>query len=77
MLQDAEGAGPYIGSVGNSGVVFPNYENITEELLKKLWIYTTSLDGVVLENSWPLDEAEKFFSEAEIYLPYFSKVILL
>lgn len=74
LLQDSEATGPYIGSVGNFDVVYPNYKNITAELMEKLWAYTTNLDGVILENSWPLDEAEKFVNETKYFLPYFSQV---
>lgn len=75
MLMDSETTGPYIGSVRSHDVVYPSYENITDELIKQLWGYTTNIDGVVLENSWPLDEAEKSVNETKYYLPYFSQVI--
>lgn len=75
MLMDSETTGPYIGSVRSHDVLYPNYENITDELIKQLWGYTTNIDGVVLENSWPLDEAEKSVNETKYYLPYFSQVI--
>lgn len=42
--------------------------------MQSLWVYNTDVDGVVLENNWPLDESEKDFEEINKALPYFNEV---
>lgn len=65
----------YQGLIGECKVLYPSYEYASVEFLKGLWIYNGTLDGIVLENSWPLDQSNKTINETAQYLPYFSPVI--
>ncbi|KPJ03138.1 Alpha-glucosidase [Papilio xuthus] len=73
LLRDSNNLDPYIGTIGNDSVVYPDYGTITEELIKDLWIYNTDVDGIILENNWPLDESKKLHNETYLYLPYYNK----
>ncbi|XP_013140572.1 PREDICTED: sucrase-isomaltase, intestinal-like [Papilio polytes] len=73
LLRDSINLDPYLGKIGNDTVVYPDYGTITEELIRDLWIYDTNVDGIILENNWPLDESKKLHNETYSYLPYFNK----
>ncbi|KAL4711013.1 hypothetical protein ACJJTC_017978 [Scirpophaga incertulas] len=65
----------YVGTIKSlqAHVAYPDYGEITDDFLEALWIYKVDLDGVVLENNWPLDESLKALNETYKQLPYFSK----
>ncbi|XP_063383190.1 sucrase-isomaltase, intestinal-like [Cydia fagiglandana] len=62
----------YVGLVGEDTFVYPMFENASVEFMNRLWAYEVELDGIILENNWPLDESPKS-NETALYLPYFSK----
>lgn len=62
----------YVGSIGDDTFVYPMYENSSDEFMKSLWAYEVEIDGVILENNWPLDEFK--CNETEYNLPYLSEV---
>jgi hypothetical protein len=66
----------YNGSVPNSDaqIAYPDYEGISEDFLQKLWSFDMEIDGVVLENNWPLDTSWKDHEETYQELPYFNEV---
>lgn len=64
----------YKGNIDGYDVVYPEYDLNPTELLDNLWAYDTEFDGLVLENSWPLDVANKSFNGTDLLLPYFNKV---
>lgn len=73
IIHDSHAEDVYIGVVDGYGVIYPKYDNVSEEFMKHLWVYS-EIDGVVLENNWPLDESDKAVNETHYYLPYFNKV---
>ncbi|XP_047996156.1 alpha-glucosidase 2-like [Leguminivora glycinivorella] len=62
----------YVGLIGEETFVYPIFENASNEFMKELWPYEVEVDGVILENNWPLDESVKS-NETSLHLPYFSK----
>lgn len=64
----------YTGKVDDYDVIYPSYDEESDVLMKSLWAYTDQLDGVILENNWPLDQSEKKLNETTKYLPYFNEV---
>ncbi|XP_072938366.1 alpha-glucosidase 2-like [Epargyreus clarus] len=62
----------YQGLVGECKAIYPRYGDASAEFLKGLWVYKGAIDGVVLENSWPLDQSNKTHNETALHLPYFS-----
>lgn len=74
IIRSSNSSHIYQGEVGGNKVIYPNYENVSEEFMKSLWIYNTNFDGVILENNWPLDESKKDFEDIHDYLPYFNEV---
>ncbi|CAG5059452.1 unnamed protein product [Parnassius apollo] len=73
IFRDSNTLKMYMGLVGPHSVLYLNYESISEELIKQLWPYNTDVDGLVLENNWPLDETLKLHNETSLYLPYFNE----
>lgn len=73
LLHDPYTLDIYYGLVENRSTVYPIYENCSE-YVDTLWQYDTDLDGVVLENAWPLDESKKEFDDIYKKLPYFNQV---
>lgn len=63
----------YVGTVDNADVIYPDYEYATEDFLKQLWPLNVNVDGVVLQNNWPLDQSIKLLNETYLELPYFSQ----
>ncbi|XP_050349898.1 sucrase-isomaltase, intestinal-like [Nymphalis io] len=63
----------YKGIVNDYDVVYPSYDLNSEEFMDILWAYNTELDGVVLENNWPLDISNKTYDDIDLYLPYFNE----
>nr|XP_032514277.1 alpha-glucosidase 2-like isoform X1 [Danaus plexippus plexippus] len=63
----------YTGEINDFAVIYPNYEDAPPEFLESLWAYNKKIDGIVLENNFPLDEKEKDLEEMSLYLPYFSQ----
>lgn len=74
IIRDPDAENVYIGLVEDQDVIYPKYDNISEEFMKKLWIYD-DVDGVVLKNNWPLDESEKSVNKTHLFLPYFNEVL--
>lgn len=74
IIRDPDAENVYIGLVEDQDVIYPKYDNISEEFMKKLWIYD-DVDGVVLKNNWPLDESEKSVNKTRLFLPYFNEVL--
>ncbi|XP_075979361.1 uncharacterized protein LOC142978710 [Anticarsia gemmatalis] len=72
IINDADNEEVYIGSVDEYDVIYPKYDNVSEEFMKQLWVFS-DFDAVVLENSWPLDESEKLLNETHLHLPYFNE----
>ncbi|XP_068622558.1 uncharacterized protein [Battus philenor] len=73
VIRNSKNLELYIGSVGNDTVLYLDYNSISSDLMKKLWDYTVDVDGLILENNWPLDETEKLHNEVYLFLPYFNK----
>ena len=68
----------YKGKVDDYHVIYPAYNDEESDLLmKNLWAYNSQLDGVFLENNWPLDVSKKMLNETSQYLPYFNEVYSL
>lgn len=73
MLQSNSG-GFYKGLVKDEKVIYPDYKNISLEFIQKMWVYNLPIDGMLLEDTWPLDESDKKVDNMQNYLPYFNKV---
>ncbi|XP_059056129.1 neutral alpha-glucosidase C-like [Achroia grisella] len=73
MIRKPNSVDIYKGIIGNYDVLYPDYENITEEFLQSIWAYNVALDGVIIENIWPLDESVKDHELINSSLPYFNK----
>lgn len=71
-----EKLGFYKGLINDETVIYPYYENVTEEFMQQIWKYTAKLDGVILNDAWPLDESLKNHNDTFDILPYFNKVRL-
>ncbi|XP_013183020.1 lysosomal alpha-glucosidase-like [Amyelois transitella] len=63
----------YKGMVEKHSVIYPTYRNVSHEFIKNWWQYNETLDGIFLENTWPLDEAVKNHSYAYSALPYYNQ----
>ncbi|KAJ0175214.1 hypothetical protein K1T71_009355 [Dendrolimus kikuchii] len=63
----------YKGLINGTEVVYPDYRNVNEEFIGVLWKIDKSIDGLFLENNWPLDESEKMLNITSNYLPYFNE----
>lgn len=55
-------------------VIYPDYENVTEGFMRRIWKYDVKMDGVILQNTWPLDESLKNHNDTYDMLPYFNEV---
>ncbi|XP_034833685.1 alpha-glucosidase 2-like [Maniola hyperantus] len=62
----------YKGEFNGTEVIYPSYNEAPDEFLNDLWAYD-QFDGLVLENTWPLDKSDKLINETAIYMPYFSE----
>ncbi|KAJ2949647.1 hypothetical protein O0L34_g15572 [Tuta absoluta] len=62
----------YQGLVNNKTVIYPDYGTASEEFMYELWS-GPEIDGVVLENTWPIDESLKLHNETRLLLPYFNQ----
>lgn len=68
----------YKGLVNNTPVIYPDYEHDdATDLLKELWPLTENVDGMILQNNWPLDESTKSINDMYDSLPYFNKVFII
>lgn len=74
MIRDPESKEIYKALVGNYSVIYPDYENVTEEFLQSVWALNVPLDGIYLENTWPIDESVKNHSYAYSTFPYYNSV---
>ncbi|XP_037874417.1 uncharacterized protein LOC101744138 isoform X2 [Bombyx mori] len=74
MLQSNSG-GFYKGLVKDEKVIYPDYKNISLEFIQKMWVYNLPIDGMLLEDTWPLDESDKKVDNMQNYLPYFNKYL--
>ncbi|CAK1542073.1 unnamed protein product [Leptosia nina] len=65
----------YKGQVNEGEVMYPAYEIVSNHFLRRLWPLTTKLDGMFIENNWPLDISNKSIHDPSSYLAYFSEDI--
>nr|XP_026493389.1 sucrase-isomaltase, intestinal-like [Vanessa tameamea] len=63
----------YKGIINDYEVLYPSYDVNSENFMDILWAYNTELDGIILENNWPLDHTNNTFDDIDLYLPYFSE----
>ncbi|KAF9407088.1 hypothetical protein HW555_012776, partial [Spodoptera exigua] len=72
IIRDPDSNNLYKGKANDHDIVYPGFSRGSDEFMNSLWNYNTEFDGIILENSWPLDESKKDFNDLEDYLPYFS-----
>ncbi|KAM3961682.1 alpha-glucosidase 2 [Aphomia sociella] len=73
MIRKPNSSEIYKGLIGNYDVIYPDYENVTEEFVQSAWAYNVELDGVMIENIWPLDQSTREHEAAYSSLPYFNE----
>ncbi|XP_022824644.1 probable alpha-glucosidase Os06g0675700 [Spodoptera litura] len=72
IIRDPDSSSPYKGRANGYDIIYPGFSRGSDDFMNALWNYNTDFDGIILENSWPLDEYEKDFSDIQDHLPYFS-----
>uniref|UniRef100_A0A2H1VVT1 SFRICE_002234 n=1 Tax=Spodoptera frugiperda TaxID=7108 RepID=A0A2H1VVT1_SPOFR len=72
IIRDPDSLYPYKGKANGYDVIYPGFSRGSDDFMNAIWNFNTDFDGIILENSWPLDEHEKDFEGMEDYLPYFS-----
>ncbi|KAG6453041.1 alpha-glucosidase 2 [Manduca sexta] len=73
MLHKPQSMKVYHGLARNQSVVYPTYQNISERVMKALWVFNNGFEGAILEDTWPLDESEKQVDQMQQHFPYFNQ----
>ncbi|GBP97317.1 Alpha-glucosidase 2 [Eumeta japonica] len=73
LIADPDSESWYGGLVDDFRVLYPDYrsEN-SSHFIRNFW-RLGDFDGVILQNSWPLDESLKLLNETTASLPYFNE----